>query len=294
MEAPSLMADEPAGSPDTKLATFFHLHLVSDATGETLNSVAKAAIAQFDSGIPIEHTYALVRTTRHLDRVLSQIEDMPGIVIYTLVNYDLRDMLEQRCSELQLPCLSVLDPVIQIIGTYLGQEISHRPGGQHGLTPEYFQRIEALQFTMAHDDGQSTHDLHAADVILLGVSRTSKTPTCIYLANRGLKAANIPVVSGIPLPASLSSLSKPLIVGLTTNPDRLVQVRRNRLLSLNERHETSYTDMDLVAEEVRNARRIYAQNNWPVIDVTRRSIEETAAAIMNLLSNRETVRSNPL
>lgn len=276
-----------------KLSTYFHLHLVSDATGETLNAVAKAAIAQFDGGIPIEHTYALVRTTRHLDRVLSQIEDMPGIVIYTLVNYDLRDMLEQRCADLQLPCLSVLDPVIQIIGTYLGAEISHRPGGQHSLTPEYFQRIEALQYTMAHDDGQLTHELHAADVVLLGVSRTSKTPTCIYLANRGLKAANIPVVPNIPLPDNLVHLRKPLIVGLTTNPDRLVQVRRNRLLQLHEKDETTYTNMDLVVEEVRYARRLYAQNNWPVIDVTRRSIEETAAAIMNLLSNREMGKGNP-
>ncbi len=277
--------------PPLKMATFFHLHLVSDATGETLNAVAKAATAQFDKGIPIEHTYALVRTTRHLDRVLSQIEDMPGIVIYTLVNYDLRDMLEQRCADLNLPCLSVLDPVIQIIGTYLGSEISHRPGGQHSLTPEYFQRIEALQYTMAHDDGQSAQDLHAADIILLGVSRTSKTPTCIYLANRGLKAANIPVVPNISLPESLLTLSKPLIVGLTTNPDRLIQVRRNRLLSMNENNETTYTDMDLVVEEVRYARRLFAQNNWPVIDVTRRSIEETAAAILNLLSNRETGRN---
>jgi len=284
----SVNIDAPA-----KLATYFHLHLVSDATGETLNAVAKAAMAQFDSGIPIEHTYALVRTTRHLDRVLSQIEDMPGIVIYTLVNYDLRDMLEQRCADLQLPCLSVLDPVIQLVGAYLGSDISHRPGGQHGLTPEYFQRIEALQFTMAHDDGQSVHDLYAADIILLGVSRTSKTPTCIYLANRGLKAANIPVVPNIPLPENLSALTKPLIVGLTTNPDRLVQVRRNRLLQIHEKDETTYTDMDIVVEEVRNARRIYAQNNWPVIDVTRRSIEETAAAIMNLMSNRNADKAIP-
>lgn len=277
----------------TKLATYFHLHLVSDATGETLNAVAKAAMAQFDSGIPIEHTYALVRTTRHLDRVLHQIKDMPGIVIYTLVNYNLRDMLEQRCADLQLPCLSVLDPVIQLVGTYLGSDISHRPGGQHSLTPEYFQRIEALQFTMTHDDGQSVHDLYAADVILLGVSRTSKTPTCIYLANRGLKAANIPVVPNIPLPENLPHLEKALIVGLTTNPDRLVQVRRNRLLQLHEKDETTYTDMDIVVEEVRYARRIYAQNNWPVIDVTRRSIEETAAAILNLMSNRGPGKANP-
>ncbi len=283
------MVDNSQNLPSSpKLATYFHLHLVSDATGETLNSVTKAAIAQFDDGIAIEHTYALVRTTRHLDRVLSQIEDMPGIVIYTLVNYDLRDMLEQRCADLQLPCLSVLDPVIQIIGGYLGSKISHRPGSQHTLTPEYFQRIEALQYTMAHDDGQSLHDLHSADIILLGVSRTSKTPTCIYLANRGLKAANIPVVPNMALPEILPTLTKPLIVGLTTNQDRLVQVRRNRLLSLNENDETTYTNMDLVIEEIRYARRLYAQNNWPVIDVTRRSIEETAAAILNLLSGRET------
>lgn len=288
------MPDNPKNlSTPPKLATYFHLHLVSDATGETLNSVAKAAVAQFDGGIAIEHTYALVRTTRHLDRVLSQIEDMPGIVIYTLVNYDLRDMLEQRCADLLLPCLSVLDPVVQIIGTYLGAEISHRPGSQHSLTPEYFQRIEALQYTMAHDDGQSIHDLHAADVILLGVSRTSKTPTCIYLANRGLKTANIPVVPNIALPSGLSLLTKPLIVGLTTNPDRLVQVRRNRLLSMNENDETTYTDMDRVEEEVRYARRLFAQNNWPVIDVTRRSIEETAAAILNLFSSRETLKVKP-
>lgn len=276
-----------------KLATYFHLHLVSDATGETLNAVSKAAMAQFNSGIPIEHTYALVRTTGHLDGVLRQIEDMPGIVIYTLVNYDLRDMLEQRCADLQLPCLSVLDPVIQLVGTYLGSDISHRPGGQHSLTLEYFQRIEALQFTMMHDDGQSVHDLYAADLILLGVSRTSKTPTCIYLANRGLKAANIPVVPNIPLPENLPHLEKPLIVGLTTNPDRLVQVRRNRLLQLHEKDETTYTDMYIVVEEVRYARRIYAQNNWSVIDVTHRSIEETAAAILNLMSNRGPGKANP-
>lgn len=282
------MADDlKTPSPETRASTYFHLHLVSDATGETLNAVARAASAQFDSGIPIEHSYALVRTTRHLDRVLGQIEDAPGIVIYTLVNVALRTMLEERCRELQIPCLSVLDPVIQIIGTYLGAEISQRPGGQHSLNAEYFQRIEALQYTMAHDDGQSTHDLNAADVILLGVSRTSKTPTCIYLANRGLKAANIPIVPEVPLPAGLENLIRPMIIGLTTNPDRLVQVRRNRLLSLNENEKTDYIDMERVEEEVRYARRLCARNEWPVIDVTRRSIEETAAAILNLLSNRQ-------
>lgn len=271
----------------TKIATYFHLHLVSDATGETLNSVAKAASAQFESGIPVEHSYALVRTRRHLDRVLNQIEDAPGIVIYTLVNDDLRRMLEERCAALQIPCLAVLDPVIQIIGTYLQAEVSHKPGGQHTMNAEYFQRIEALQYTMAHDDGQSDRTLNLADVILVGVSRTSKTPTCIYLANRGLKTANVPIVPNVPLPEGLLSATKPLIIGLTTHPDRLVQVRRNRLLSMNEHTETEYTNLDAVEEELRYARALYTRNGWPVIDVTRRSIEETAAAILNLWSERQ-------
>lgn len=273
--------------PQRKPGTYFHLHLVSDATGETLNAVAKAAAAQFESVLAIEHGYALVRTRRHLDRVLGQIEDAPGMVIYTMVNEELRAMLEDRCAQLQIPCLAVLDPVIQLIGSFVGAQVSHKPGGQHAMGPEYFQRIEALQFTMAHDDGLSQGSLDAADVILVGVSRTSKTPTCIYLANRGLKAANVPVVLEAPLPAGLETATHPLIIGLTTHPDRLVQVRRNRLLSLKENTETKYTDLDQIEEEVRYARRLFTRKGWPVIDVTRRSIEETAAAILNLLSERE-------
>lgn len=279
-----------ASAPE-RLSIYFHLHLVSDATGQTLIGIARAAAAQFEAGIAIEHSYALVRTARHLDRVLRQIEDLPGIVIYTLVSDELRAMLERRCAELQTPCLSVLDPVIQLFGTYLGAEISHRPGGQHSLNAEYFQRIEAMQYTISHDDGQSVHDLDQADVILLGVSRTSKTPTCIYLANRGLKAANIPVISNVQLPENLLQLRKPLIVGLTTSSNLLVQVRRNRLLTLNQDDRTDYTDPEIVEEEIRYARRLYTRYNWPVIDVTRRSVEETAAAILNLLSNRQ---ENPL
>lgn len=273
------------------MSIYFHLHLVSDATGQTLIGMARAAAAQFERGIAIEHSYALVRTARHLDRVLRQIEDLPGIVIYTLVSDELRAMLEQRCAELHTPCLSVLDPVIKLFGTYLGAEISHRPGSQHSLNAEYFQRIEAMQYTIAHDDGQSVHDLDQADIILLGVSRTSKTPTCIYLANRGLKAANIPVIPNVQLPENLLHLHKPLIVGLTTSSNPLVQVRRNRLLTLNQDEHTDYTDPETVEEEIRYARRLFARYNWPVIDITRRSVEETAAAILNLLSNRQ---DNPL
>ncbi len=281
---------KPAGGL-SKPATYYHLHLISDATGETLNAVARASAAQFDGGLAIEHSYALVRTARHLDRVLGQVEDAPGIVFYTLVNDSLREMLERRCQELQVPCISVLDPAIQIIGGYLGSEISHRPGSQHNLDAEYFQRIEALQYTLAHDDGQSPHDLNAADIILLGVSRTSKTPTCIYLANRGYKTANIPIVPNLPLPPDLQQLAKPLIVGLTTNPKRLVDVRRNRLLSMNQKEDTDYIDIERVEEEVLYAKRLYARNQWPFIDVTRRSIEETAAAVLNLLASKQAEKS---
>jgi len=265
----------------------FHLHLVSDATGETLNTVARAACAQYEDARPIEHVYALVRGPKQLERVLGEIEAAPGIVMFTMVNDELRARLERRCAELQSPCISVLDPAMLALGQYLGKESSHKPGSQHIMDAEYFGRITALNFTMAHDDGQSAGDLNDADVILLGVSRTSKTPTCIYLANRGIKAANIPIVPGAVLPADLETAEHPLIVGLTTSPDRLVQIRKNRLLSLHEKADTDYVEPEVVAEEVAFARKLFARNGWPVIDVTRRSIEETAAAVLNLYNERQ-------
>ncbi|MGB3809023.1 MAG: pyruvate, water dikinase regulatory protein [Parvibaculum sp.] len=267
----------------------FHLHLVSDATGETLNAVARAACAQYEDAQPIEHVYALVRGPKQLERVLTEIEAAPGMVMFTMVNVELRQRLEARCLELQTPCISVLDPVMVALGTYLGKESSHKPGSQHTMNAEYFGRIEALNYTMAHDDGQSAGDLDQADIILVGVSRTSKTPTCIYLANRGIKAANIPIVPGVVLPPDLETAKHPLIVGLTTSPDRLIAIRKNRLLSLHENTETSYVNHDAVDEEVAFARRLCARHGWPVIDVTRRSIEETAAAVLNLYNERQKV-----
>ena len=265
----------------------FHLHLVSDATGETLNAVARAACAQYEDARPVEHVYALVRGPKQLERVLGEIETAPGIVMFTMVNDDLRKRLETRCYEMQVPCISVLDPAMQALGSYLGKEISHKPGSQHAMDAEYFGRIDALNYTMSHDDGQSAGDLDEADIILLGVSRTSKTPTCIYLANRGIKAANIPIVPNAPLPSDLETATHPLIVGLTTSPDRLIQIRKNRLLSLHEKTDTDYVSPEAVSDEVAYARRLYARNGWPVIDVTRRSIEETAAAVLNLYSERQ-------
>jgi len=269
-------------SDPRKTAVYFHLHLVSDATGETLNALAKAAVAQFEGARPLEHVYALVRSERQLERVFRELEAAPGVVMFTLMNPDLRERLELKCREMGMPYISVLDPALDLLGSYLGARLTHKPGGQHEMDARYFDRIEALNFTMAHDDGQSTHDLHRADVVLCGVSRTSKTPTCIYLANRGIKAANVPIVPGVPIPENIETLKGPLIVGLTASPDRLVQIRRNRLLALKEDRSTDYVDPDTVKEEIAAARKLFSRAGWPVIDVTRRSIEETAAAILNL------------
>jgi [pyruvate, water dikinase]-phosphate phosphotransferase / [pyruvate, water dikinase] kinase len=266
------------------VAIYFHLHLVSDSTGETLNAVGKAACAQFDMGRPIEHVYPLVRNRKQLERALAEIEASPGLVLHTMVNEELRHVLEVRCRELGQPSVAVLDPVMTLLGNYLGAEVSHRPGAQHELDAKYFARIDALNYTMAHDDGQSAATLDLADVVLVGVSRTSKTPTCIYLANRGVKAANIPIVLGIALPPELDLIRRPLVVGLIASPERLIQIRKNRLLSLNEETETEYVDLDAVRSEVAFARRLFAEKGWAVIDVTRRSIEETAAAVLALHS----------
>ena len=263
-------------------SNFFHLHLVSDATGETLNAVAKSVTVQYRDITPVEHVYPLVRNRKQLDRVLQAIENEPGIVMFTLVDSTIRRVLEESCLQLGVPTVAVLDPVHAAIRSYLGAEWSPLVGAQHVLDTEYFERIEALNFTMMHDDGQIQQDLENADVVLIGVSRTSKTPTSIYLANRGIKTANIPFVIGIPLPPQLENLTRPLIVGLVASPERIVQIRRNRLLALNADSDTDYVDKQAVTEEITAAKRLFTRHKWPVIDVTRRSIEETAAAIMDL------------
>lgn len=272
--------------------SYFHLHLVSDATGETLMTVGRAAIAQFASVSPIEHLYPLVRTQKQLDRVISEIADNPGVVLYTLVDPELTERLEAKCKEFGCPYLSVLAPVHALFQNYLGAASTPRIGAQHMLNADYFKRIDALNFTMMHDDGQLAENWHEADVILVGVSRTSKTPTSIYLANRGVKTANMPLVPGLPLPIDLTSLKRPLIVGLFASPERIVQIRENRILSLNATQDkSSYVDRVAVAEEIAASRRMFAEKNWPMIDVTRRSIEETAAAILSHLRDHRRVLS---
>jgi regulator of PEP synthase PpsR (kinase-PPPase family) len=270
-----------------KATSFFHLHLVSDSTGETLITVARAASAQYATVAPIEHVYPAVRTNKQLDRVLSEIEEAPGVVLYTLLEQDLILRLENTCRDLGLPCLSILGPVLRLFQSYLGAESTHKVGAQHMLNAEYFKRIDALNYTMLHDDGQHVEDLEDAEVVLVGVSRTSKTPTSIYLANRGVKTANIPLVPGIAIPSQVELLEKPLVVGLFASPERIVQIRQNRLLGLKvQRDDDQYVDRQAVAEEVAFSRRLCATNNWPLIDVTRRSIEETASAVISLLADK--------
>ncbi len=267
--------------------SYFHLHLVSDATGETLIAVGRAAAAQYAPVSPIEHIYPLVRSEKQLDRVLAEIEAAPGIVLYTLLDRQLTDRLEKKCQELGLPVLSILGPVLRLFQAYLGAETTPRIGAQHTLNAEYFKRIDALNYTMLHDDGQHVDDLEHADVVLVGISRTSKTPTSIYLANRGVKTGNVPLVPGTPMPPALEQLRQPLVVGLFASPERIVQIRQNRLLGVKaHRDDDLYVDRDAVAEEVASSRRLCAKHNWPLIDVTRRSIEETAAAVVRLLSDR--------
>ena len=269
-----------------------HLHLISDSTGETLENIAKAGLAQFDDVETIKHFWPMVRSEGHVDRVLDDIGKQPGLVLYTLVDHNVRRKLETRTRAMGLPAVSALDPVIDALSRLLGMEAKERPGGQHTLDAAYFQRVEAIQYTIAHDDGVAPEDWDRADIVLAGVSRTSKTPTSIYLANRGYKVANVPLVPESPPPDTLYRLKNPIIVGLTTSPDRLVQVRRNRLLSLNQTPETDYVDQDRVKQEVAFARRIFADNEWPVIDVTRRSIEESAAAILNIVTARDTEQAS--
>lgn len=255
--------------------------------------IAKAALAQFENADVVRHFWPMVRSQQHLDRIMGEIAANPGLVLFTLVSDETRMRLEQRCLALGLPSVAALDAVTGALEQQLGQEARGRPGKQHAMDDAYFRRVEAIQFTIAHDDGVGWENWEEADIVLAGVSRSSKTPTSIYLANRGYKVANIPIVMESPPPAVLFGLRRPMVVGLTASPERLIQVRRNRLLSLNQRPETAYVDNARVASEVQYARRMFADNGWPVIDVSRRSIEETAAAIINLYNEHQAAGGQP-
>lgn len=270
------------------LPSYYHLHLVSDATGETLTTIAKAASVQYGCIRPIEHMHPLVRTERQLSRVLKEIEQAPGIVLYTVVNPELGTMIEQRCAQMKVPCLAVLKPIMQVFEAYIGAPQTPTVAGQHVLDADYFRRIDALNFTMRHDDGQLPEDLNDADIIVLGISRTSKTPTSIYLAQRGYKTANVPIVPSVPLPPALSEQHSAFVVCLVAQADRIAEVRRNRAMVLGDRNLDVYVDRDAILAEIAHSRKICSKHGWPVIDVTRRSVEETAATIIKLYQDRRT------
>jgi [pyruvate, water dikinase]-phosphate phosphotransferase / [pyruvate, water dikinase] kinase len=264
-----------------------NLHLVSDSTGETLNHVARACVAQFEGAPVTQHVWPLIRSERQMSMVCGVISTTPGLVLHTIIQDPLRDFLVHHCRGNNIAEIGVLDPVLNALSRALGREAQHQPGRQHALDQDYYKRIEAMEFSLACDDGQGADKLDKAEVILLGVSRTSKTPTCMYLANRGVFAANIPLVATTILPPNLFEMKKPLIVGLTRDAASLVDIRKNRLRSLNEGFETSYTERDIVEKEVNDARRLFTKHGLPVIDVSRRSIEETAAEILTLLNVRK-------
>lgn len=269
--------------PVNKAQSFFHLHLISDATGETLLAAGRAASAQYKDARAIEHIYPLIRTEKQLAKVMDEIDAEPGIVLYTVVDQALARLIDEKCAAMGLPCVSVLEPVLLVFQSYLGAPAGRRVGAQHVLDAEYFRRIDALNFTMEHDDGQLPYDIEQADVILIGISRTSKTPTSIYLANRGIKTANVPIVLGVPLPPQLATAKHPLIVGLIATAERISQVRQNRVLGATPGYDSqTYVDRATIAEELSYARQLCTRHNWPMIDVSRRSIEETAAAIVAL------------
>lgn len=264
----------------------FHLHLVSDATGETITSVTRACLVQFETVHPVLHHWSLVRTQGQVERVIAGIQEKPGLVLFTLVDRTVRVMLEDACRRRSIPCISVLDPVMAGLSAFLGTTVNALPGRQYQLDAEYFRRIDAMQFTLAHDDGQLIELVEEADVVLVGVSRTSKTPTSMYIANRGLKCANYPLVPGVTIPPELENAKNPLVVGLTKDPKSLSDIRRARLRLLNQTEEADYAQYERVKEEVQIARRLFTRLGWPVVDVTRKSIEEASATIIQLHDQR--------
>lgn len=265
----------------------FNLHLVSDSTGETVSSVARAALVQFDNVETEEFTWSLVRTKTQLEKVIEGIAKNPGPVMYTLVDNALRDQLKMECARRGLPCIAVIAGVVSELSAYLGQESHASPGKQYELNEEYFTRVDAINYALAHDDGQGHWELEDADIVLVGVSRTSKSPTCVYLAYKGYKSANIPFVLDCPLPPALETLKKPLVVGLTINPERLFQIRKTRLQSINQETDTNYVDMEYMNREIAESRKLFQKHRWPVIDVTKRSVEETAATIAQYLKKHQ-------
>ncbi len=269
------------------------IHMISDSTGETISLALRATVAMFKDVSVSYRRHVMIRSPESLDEALDAIAEEPGLVFHTVVESDLRARLERRCHEIGVLAVPFLDPLISTLTSYFETSAAMRPGAQHAVDERYYSRVAALDFAMAYDDGHLSERLREADAVLIGVSRTSKTPTCVYLAVRGIKAANVPLIPGREPPAALMALDKsgPVVVGLTAKPGRLAQIRQNRVDALSHDRATDYVDPDAIRREVIEARQLMEQIGCPIIDVTRRSIEETSAAILQLVEARRTEQS---
>lgn len=264
-----------------------NLHLISDSTGETLISMSRAVLSQFSNIEVREYVWSLVRSEQKVDKILASIEENPGIVLYTILDNTLLQKIISFCDKNNIPCIGALDNIIHRFSKFLGTDVVNRPGRQYKLDDDYFNRIDAINFTINHDDGQRIQDIEDSDVIIVGPSRTSKSPTCIYLAYRGIKASNIPFVQEVSIPKRVLEIKNKLIVGLTIMPEMLIQIRQTRMKHLGSGSEFDYINTDKVKEEILAAKRLYVANKWPVIDVSRKSVEETATSIIQMLDRNK-------
>ncbi len=264
-----------------------NLHLISDSTGETLGSIARAVLSQFENVETTDFIWSLIRTKAQLDKVLEAISQYPGIVLYTIMQDEFVEQLRKKCHQLQLPCIPVLSHIIAEFSKYLNMNITHAVGRQHLLDQQYFSRVDAISYTLTHDDGQASFDYYEADIIIIGVSRTSKSPTSIYLSLRGYKVANIPFVSIQTIPATIYELKKPLIVGLVINPEKLVNIRQTRLNYIGENNICDYTNIENIKNEIAESKKLFGKLQCNVIDVTKKSVEETSAKIIQLLQDKK-------
>lgn len=271
----------PAEAPRTIV-----IYLVSHASGELLEMLARNTVAQLEGVIVDRQLWKMVRDMGQVPEILARIGERRGFVIHSVTDPDVRTALEEGCYRLRVPCLFALEPFVSRMAEHFDVNVRFRASGREGMDDDYFRRVEAMKYTLAHDDGIAADDLESADVILVGVSRATKTPTCMYLASRGIKAANVPLVPGVPLPDGVLRAKAPLVVGLTINPAILAQVRDSRLRRLHQDTPSDYAELDSVTREVTEARRLFVRHGWRVIDTSRRSIEQTAAQIMQLLEER--------
>ncbi len=264
------------------MTDYHHIHLISDSTGDTVSALAQAALSQFNHLYLIEHHWTLIRRDDQVKKVLATIESQPGLILFTLVNPEHQKMVAAFCEKNKIPYQAVLKPIVDKISQTWKVEPMKEPGQQHLLNDKYFFRIEAVEFALEHDDGKLIENYHLADIILLGVSRSSKTPTAMYLANKGLKVANFPIVHKNGVPETILNLDKPLLVGLTQDPDTLIQVRKNRITGVNPLTKNDYIDIEKVSEEIAYTNKFLHRNKIPVVNVAKRSVEETAAEVIKL------------